>query len=208
MNTINLYLFELHQWLDQADLSLLSDEEKSRHARFATPELKQHFATCHTLKRLLLSEHLSCSAQMIAFERTNNGKPQISQIQNPADIEFNLSHSDDFLLIGLSRKNPIGVDIEQARQNDYFALARRFFHHSEIEAIETSKDPKQTFYEIWVQKEAYLKMSGKGISAGLDNFSVLEQPETQIIQCENENLFAAISTSKPAKTLNLQLNCF
>lgn len=206
MNTVDLYLFELDQWADQADLSLLSDEETMRYNRFATPNLKQHFATCHALKRLVLSEYLACSAQTITFEASENGKPRVQANQNPNAIEFNLSHSCHYLLLGISRKGPIGVDIEERRKTNHLQLARRFFHPLEVKAIEQSDIPDQTFFEIWVQKEAYLKMTGAGISAGLENFNVLACDKTQIIQIPDTDCFASVCTQKSRQKIDLKIN--
>ena len=38
-------------------------------------------------------------------------------------------------------------------------------------------DSYNRFFEIWTQKEAYLKFKGTGISGGLNRFNVFEIPE-------------------------------
>ena len=75
----------------------------------------------------------------------------------------------------MTKKNPIGVDIERVRKNlDYLALAKRFFAPTEYNAIEMLSFEKQidAFYRCWTRKEAFIKATGLGLSFGLSNFTV------------------------------------
>ena len=54
-------------------------------------------------------------------------------------------------------------------------VAYRFFTKDEIDYISDGlecSDEDVRFYKIWTMKEAYIKMTGKGLSTRLDSFSV------------------------------------
>ncbi|MDR2830970.1 MAG: 4'-phosphopantetheinyl transferase superfamily protein [Methanobrevibacter sp.] len=90
----------------------------------------------------------------------DSGKPYIYNIPN---LHFNISHSDQFVLVGVSNEN-IGVDIEKIQDLDYNGISKHFFHLLEHEKIVNSKNPIKTFFKIWTLKESYAKMKGTGIT--------------------------------------------
>jgi len=65
-----------------------------------------------------------------------------------------------------------GVDIEKVTGLNYIDLMT-CFDPSEQNFILKSDNPRKTFYEIWVKKEAVLKAIGVGILNGLEKFSCL-----------------------------------
>jgi len=69
----------------------------------------------------------------------------------------------------------VGVDIEQIRVVDEAAtIAQRFFskaEHAELCTLPES-DRSLAFMRCWTRKEAYLKATGDGLSAPLDQFDV------------------------------------
>ncbi|MDR2624585.1 MAG: 4'-phosphopantetheinyl transferase superfamily protein [Methanobrevibacter sp.] len=110
----------------------------------------------------------------------DNGKPYL---ENYPNIHFNISHSDKFVLVGVSDEN-IGLDIEKAQDLDYEGISKNFFHSIEHEYIIGSKNPIDTFFKIWTVKESYVKMKGAGI-ANLKSF--IYTLERNIIQDTEEN---------------------
>src|SRR3989338_4231829 len=102
----------------------------------------------------ILSKYLP--PQEIIFENNSHGKPYL---KNHA-LEFNFSHAGDYLLLAVTLKNKIGIDIEREKNNkDFLAIAKRFFAESEYKALtalpETAQ--KQAFYRCWTLKEAFIK---------------------------------------------------
>ena len=118
--------------------------------------------------RALLAAYLDRCADAIRIERGEHGKPRVAD----ARLEFNLSHTSDALLLGVSRNLPLGVDLESAQRHVRSAseLARRFFHPSEAAALERVAEPgrQAAFLRLWCAKEAVLKAHGRGIGFGLD----------------------------------------
>lgn len=106
---------------------------------------------------------------------TPNGKPVLRGA--PLDLRFNLSHSGDWILLGVSLASELGVDIQLHRPLRYTTvekLSRRFFAHAEWEALMRMPEAERLsgFYRLWVLKEAFVKAQGYGLSYGLKRFVV------------------------------------
>ncbi|MBS0571425.1 MAG: 4'-phosphopantetheinyl transferase superfamily protein [Proteobacteria bacterium] len=120
--------------------------------------------------RALLAAYLDCPVTTVRIERGEHGKPRLAGVE----LEFNLSHARDALLLGVSRTIGLGVDLEVARRRTRPAieLARRFFTRAEAQALARVPQARQqdAFLRLWCAKEAVLKAHGRGIGHGLDRF--------------------------------------
>lgn len=72
---------------------------------------------------------------------------------------------------------PIGLDIEEAGRSIMPSVSKRL-HKDEREYLaplsEGGSEWKDEFLTIWVKKEAYMKLLGTGLKAGLSSFSVID----------------------------------
>ncbi|HLD84198.1 MAG TPA: 4'-phosphopantetheinyl transferase superfamily protein [Coxiellaceae bacterium] len=155
-----------------SDQSILSANELSRAARFVQLEVQNRFIKTRVALRQILSKYLVLPPKMITFDQTDKGKPFI---KTTSSLQFNLSHSGDYALIGVSAQNPVGVDIEKVREKpDLLAIAKRFFSICEYQAIKKLPIDRQTaaFYRCWTRKEAFIKAIGAGLSFPLSDFEV------------------------------------
>lgn len=82
---------------------------------------------------------------------TEKGKPVIS---SHSDFGISISHSGGVLAAVISNCN-VGLDVQERKPRDNERL-KSFFHESEREL---------DFYDTWVRKEAYGKMTGDGVFA-------------------------------------------
>lgn len=118
--------------------------------------------------RSLLATYLDRPVETVRVEHGEHGKPHLVD----AELEFNVSHTGSALLLGLSRRVALGVDLEVARRKarDVAQLARRYFAPAEAAALASLPDLlRQTaFLRLWCAKEAVLKAHGRGIGFGLD----------------------------------------
>ena len=98
------------------------------------------------------------------------GKPQCADNLGGTDgfPFFNLSHSGHYVCCAVASE-PVGIDIQQMRPMRNFRVADRYFSVREREALEACKDlqRERLFYEIWVKKEAFAKLTGDGIGTGI-----------------------------------------
>jgi 4'-phosphopantetheinyl transferase len=116
--------------------------------------------------RALLAGYLECAPGDVTTERDQHGKPRLL---NPG-LEFNLSHSGGAVLVGVSRTQALGVDLEIARRpRKALELARRYFHADEVAALAALPEARRqaAFLRLWSCKEALLKAQGRGIAFGL-----------------------------------------
>ena len=76
--------------------------------------------------------------------------------------------------------------MEQIRQGvEFDSIAQRYF--TAAEALELRSLPPEhqpaAFYHLWVRKEAYLKATGRGLSARLDRFEVPAALDAPPVRC-------------------------
>ena len=161
-------------------LSLLSPEERERAARFRFPRGYRRFIVSHAALRDILARYLSRAPQSLLFETNAYGKPFLAG--DDSWLHFNLSHSGEWALVAVTSLGPVGVDVEQVR-DDFSgeAIARRFFSPSEVEAFLALPPELRTqgFFSCWTRKEAFIKAVGMGVSFALDGFAVSLHPDEQ-----------------------------
>lgn len=124
--------------------------------------------------RDLLAAYLQSEAHALRIERDTHGKPFLNDLPSGMALQFNLSHSADALLVGISQIQALGVDIENVRRkHPDQELAQRFFDPDEASALAALPEAMQAraFLQLWSCKEAVLKALGRGIVFGLDRLS-------------------------------------
>lgn len=117
--------------------------------------------------RETLAAYLSTDPGALRLERGAQGKPYLAD----GSLQFNISHSGRTLLIGLSRTQALGVDIESSeRARPYRNIAQRYFTAGEAAALAALPEDRlrRSFLDLWSAKEAVLKAIGRGIAFGLD----------------------------------------
>lgn len=77
------------------------------------------------------------------------------------DVDFNISHSDDFVCCVISKGIHVGVDVERITAIDPTEF-EEVFTTNERRYIYSSTDIISTFFELWTKKEAVMKASGQG----------------------------------------------
>ncbi|QUN04901.1 4'-phosphopantetheinyl transferase superfamily protein [Shewanella yunxiaonensis] len=131
------------------------------------------------LLRYCLSLHQNFSPDDWRFQTGAHGKPTLIDIQQAhSQLQFNLSHSRDWLVIAVleqaTTSSCVGVDVEQIkRSRNIRSIAEHYFSAAEqAQLMALSKeDYTAAFYRLWVMKEAYVKATGQGLSQGLNTFS-------------------------------------
>lgn len=155
--------------------NLLSDDERARADRLKVDEKRNQFVITRGRLRQTLARIMGCDAHNLLFEYTAQGKPVLAGQWQKYSVTFNVSHSYDIALIGITLERRLGIDIEKIQYDtDFTGLARRFFSNTEQEALnKLSEDViPRVFYSCWTKKEAVVKALGEGITFGLDAFDV------------------------------------
>jgi 4'-phosphopantetheinyl transferase len=172
---------EVHVWRARLDrpaaeyARLLSSDEQARADRLRFEHLQRRFIVGRGTLRVILGRYLNVLPEEIEFEYRPNGKPVLSSGLLHSALCFNLSHSDEMLLLAVTYHRSVGIDLETIHPDlDVKNLAERFFspaERAELEALPSDKK-LDSFFSGWTCKEAYLKARGEGLTYPLDQFSV------------------------------------
>jgi 4'-phosphopantetheinyl transferase len=185
--------FDVHVWStnlarDRAQIDtfrqFLSTSELQRAAKFINPTHGDRWIVARGYLRQILSQYLDLTPAEIAFTYSEHGKPALAKPLGTRivdrQIEFNLSHSGDRAVYGISATHAIGIDIEYIHPLPAADLVDRFFSPAEQALFHSLPiDIQQAaFFHAWVQKEAYLKACGTGLHTPLDKIEVSIDPRT------------------------------
>jgi 4'-phosphopantetheinyl transferase len=154
------------------DISVLSEDELERAARFRFERDRRRFVAARSTLRSLLASYLDSSPGDIAFAYGRYGKPAVPG----SELSFNVSHSGSCALFAFGPEFELGVDVElldSARPDDDL-VAESFFSPREVETLRShspSARPR-AFLRCWTRKEAFIKARGDGLSLPLQDFDV------------------------------------
>jgi 4'-phosphopantetheinyl transferase len=158
-------------------VAALSNSEVERALRFATAQLRSRFAFNRGVLRLILSRYTGSTPALLRFASGPHGKPFLPC----STVNFNVTHSGDYLACAVTRDVTVGIDIEKIRDiPELFAIARGHFSPRECEQLEALPAFYLTrgFFECWTRKEAFVKATGLGLSQRLDHFEVTFGPDS------------------------------
>jgi 4'-phosphopantetheinyl transferase len=172
-NTLHVWCFKLQGAPDLVGRcrSSLSPEERYRADRFRFERDQIRFTIAHAVLRHLLGLYCDEPADSLCFDAARAGKPSLRNHR----LHFNLTHSEDRALLGVSLRHELGVDLERVRSNvEALSISRHYFFGTEQAEIEaaTSLERDSIFFRYWVAKEAVLKAKGIGLGFPLDRFRV------------------------------------
>lgn len=188
---INLELppHQVHVWRGQLGFpeelldslhKCLSQEEKERAERFHFPADRNRYIAAHGMLRHVLGRYLHCAPDQLVFASNEHGKPMLPS----RALEFNLSHSGDFVLIAVTRAMRVGVDVESIRSGiSSSVIAQRYFSKAEFAELQSLplRQRESAFFTCWTRKEAYIKAQGLGLALPLESFDVSLSPSEPAI---------------------------
>lgn len=151
--TIDIFLCEISGTWDR---DAVSTEELERAARLYPPVAHQ-FLAARTCLRHILSRKIGTPPSRIDIRLADSGKPMLC---GQDAINFSLSHSGRFILVGTSNVSPIGVDIQDttarmhAEADDLVLSERELRMHG--------KHKQGLLFALWAKKEAAFKLSADG----------------------------------------------
>lgn len=166
---VNCFLvnIELNRILVPKHWDYLDDFERKRAERFYFEDDKVRYILSRSILKKLLSCIFNIRAETISIDYSQN-KPGINHLP----VQFNISHSGDYVFIGIS-KAIIGVDVEKIKPDfEYKDIINRYFDSTEIKTIENTENTVFMFYKYWTRKEAFLKALGTGLDFDLGSVNV------------------------------------
>jgi len=173
--SIHLWTADLDAWKPHTPKlrELLSDQEIKRLDRLKIHSKKDEFLSSRGILRIILALYTGKDPDRIQLGSTSAGKP----ILPGSPIEFNVSHSRDMFVCGISVKSKIGLDIQEVYSiSSLDKIVNNYLSPAEYQYLENlpSSDMRQDhFFAIWTAKEAYLKAVGDGIKENFNQVSII-----------------------------------
>jgi 4'-phosphopantetheinyl transferase len=134
--------------LDEPRAAILTEEERSRAARFHFERDRLRWTHARSALRAVLGQHLGTAPLDVRFAFGPHGKPAVE------GVEFNISHSRGWAMIAVAGEAPVGVDIEAIRGDvDISKLLLR------VGEIGLTGSPSELFH-AWTRREAKTKALG------------------------------------------------
>ena len=164
--------------------NLMSAYRKNKIDRLIPRKSKNLSLGAGILLDYYLRQHKLQEKEMV-YSFNQSEKPYFSNYPN---LCFNLSHSGNIAICVFSDKE-VGCDVEQI-DKPLEDVAKRFFTENEYRYIfknTLDSEKAERFYRIWTLKESYLKLTGKGLSGGLDSFSIKINNENNVLVEKNSN---------------------
>jgi 4'-phosphopantetheinyl transferase len=157
----------------------LPAEEAARAARFHFEKDRLTYVVGRGRLRALLGAYLNRPAAELRFTTNEHGKPALAADPSAGDLQFNVSHSGDWVVYAVTRGRAVGVDVEGERPlTSLEGIGRRFFSPREVAALFglPESERRAAFFRCWSRKEAYIKAVGRGLAIPLDEFDVSLAP--------------------------------
>ncbi len=97
------------------------------------------------------------------------GKPYLD-----LDLDFNISHSGEYVICGLAKGLRLGVDIEKIEAFDLDSITG-VFTKNELFHINSFEKKELIFYDYWTKKESVIKAIGRGLSIPMEDIEVYKK---------------------------------
>jgi 4'-phosphopantetheinyl transferase len=149
--------------------ALLDADELRRAQSLRDARAAHRFVAAHGAVRSVLGRYLGTSGYALHWARGPNGKPYF---EGPwRRWQWSLSRSGGHALLAVRLYDPVGVDLEQIRDDvQATALATRFMPAAEAAAVNGHTDPaarNETYHRLLSRKEACVKAGGGRLLDGL-----------------------------------------
>ncbi len=185
---------DIHVWISferspdepalQALRPLLQPAEVERVDKAYSAEVRLRFLAARAMQRTVLARYADVDPATLRFVTGEYGKPALAADFAALGLHFNLTHTGGLVGLAVSRHRDVGFDAENLHERTTaLKLARRYFTEEEarnLEALPLSEQPAR-FYSLWTLKESWMKATGRGIAAGLDNAAFSLDDKHQVV---------------------------
>jgi 4'-phosphopantetheinyl transferase len=170
--------------LIRALLELLSDDERSKAARFVFDDDKRLYATAHALLRYSL--WCATGRTDTPFRVNGFGKPDILETGGEPAMKFNISHSGALAVCSLSPRFEVGIDVEEVDESRGFeeVVATQFTPYEQDQLAAYSGAARaNAFFRFWTLKEALVKALGVGLE-GMNGYGFDLDPPSLVMMAD------------------------
>jgi len=116
--------------------------------------------------------HLGIPLDWNLMRQSSYGRPFLDL--SDASVDFNVSHSSEYVLCAISRTTHVGIDVEKIAPTELNDFKNQFTEQEWSDI--NGDDDLNCFYKYWTIKEAVLKADGRGLNIPLSQISVRDTP--------------------------------
>ena len=89
----------------------------------------------------------------------------------PGQVDFNISHSGEYIVCAIGKEVRVGIDIEEIKPVD-FSDFENLMTTEQWMIIRNSNNPLKSFFTFWAIKESIIKADGRGLSVPLNEILI------------------------------------
>src|SRR5258708_1575141 len=117
---------------------ILTDRERAGEGRFLFRDDQHRYLITRAMIRAVLSKYFVSDPSAWRFSKNQFGRPYITEDNNCGrQISFNISHSEDLIISGITDSNRIGVDVEHVhREQISTENAKHYLSAIEVNCLE------------------------------------------------------------------------
>ncbi|GHI10383.1 4-phosphopantetheinyl transferase [Streptomyces cellostaticus] len=158
----------------------LDEYEQETAGRFLFDRDQRQYLVAHALVRRVLALESGIPEAEAVLWRSSRGRPFLQKPveglpRGGRELDFNLSHTDGYNLLGVVRRHRIGVDVERLDRGDRgFDAIVESFAPEEIAWVAEAAPGRardRRVLRLWTLKEAYTKARGLGLGLSFDSFA-------------------------------------
>ncbi|MEU8975721.1 4'-phosphopantetheinyl transferase superfamily protein [Streptomyces monashensis] len=158
----------------------LDEREHKTAARFLFERDRRQYLVAHTLVRRALALEAGLAEAELVIWRSSRGRPFLQPLpgglpRGGDHLDFNLSHAGGYSLLGIVRRQRIGVDVEglgrEARALETILTTFTPEEQRWVAGASPGRQWDRRVLRLWTLKEAYAKARGLGLGLPFDEFS-------------------------------------
>ena len=149
-------------------LGCLPTCQRERNRRFVRWQDKHS----HLFGRLLLKNGL----ESYGYKKNCLNLIKYNEYNRPyfnSDIDFNISHSGDYVVCAIGKNLRLGVDVEKVNEIE-FKDFRGVMTNEQWRDIKEDIYPKRAFFKYWTAKESVIKADSRGLLIPLKDLHLLD----------------------------------
>ncbi|MFE4419247.1 4'-phosphopantetheinyl transferase family protein [Streptomyces sp. NPDC056817] len=162
---------------DDPYVQRLLGRDRRRMERMPHPRSRARFAASRLFMKHAAAAVLDAAPEDLELAYKPGGRPYLRGIDQ---LDLSLSHTEELLVIGLTRRGRIGVDVEHSdRRMLDLGTQRQACTPHELQHLEDIPEATRNtaLVRMWTLKEAYSKAIGQGLRFRFTEFGFGESPD-------------------------------
>ncbi|AOR32925.1 hypothetical protein BFF78_19310 [Streptomyces fodineus] len=135
------------------------------------PKTRRRFATSRLLLRQVAAAALETRAELVDLAYQPGGRPYVRGCDQ---IDVSLSHTEEIIVVGITRRGRIGVDVELADRRMAGTASEKQsctpYERARLAAVGPFLERNARLVRLWTLKEAYSKALGQGLRLRFTQF--------------------------------------